>query len=173
MFIEDEHALEVPYNAACARLANLVRDRALIRASQAAYQEGVDRVMRVGPMGDMPGASKLVRVLFLDPVDRGTTRTMALRWEATGTAAGLFPVLDADITLSPDGERRTRLVLVGSYRAPLGRLGAELDRAFLHLVATATIRAFLTDLADTLANPATAPQKHAPSALRPGPAFGT
>jgi hypothetical protein len=172
MFIEAERTLELPYNAARARLANLVHGRALIQASRTAYQQGGDGIIRVGPIGDMPGASKLVRVLFLDPVDRGTTTTVAFRWEAAGTAAGLFPVLDADVTLSPDSEQRTHLALVGSYRAPLGRLGAGLDKAVLHLVATATIRAFLEGFADTLTNPVTAPGNHSPSALVPGPVFG-
>lgn len=172
MFVEEERSLDVPYEAARARMANLIHGRALLQTSRTAYQQGVEAVMRVGPMGDVPGTSKLVRVLFLDPVDRGQTMTVAFRWEAAGTVASLFPVLDADITLSPDGERRTHLAFAGSYRAPLGRLGAELDKALLHLVATATVRAFLAGVADTLTNPVTAPQGHSPSALNPGPALG-
>ena len=45
---------------------------------------------------------------------------LALRWEATGAGGRLFPVLDADLTLAPDGEG-TVLPLAGSYRPPLGR----------------------------------------------------
>lgn len=63
--------------------------------------------------------------------DRGSATTVGLRWEPTGAAAGQFPVLDADITLTPEGEHRTRLALAGTYRAPLGRLGAGLDKAIL------------------------------------------
>jgi hypothetical protein len=173
MFIEDERTLGVPYHAARARLANLVRGRALIQVSRAAYQAGVVGVMRVGPMGEVPGASKLVRVLFLDPVDSGATMTVAFRWEAAGSASSLFPVLDADMTLSPDSDGRAHLAFVGSYRVPLGRLGAELDKAFLHLVATATIRAFLAGLADELTNPAAALESHSSAAPMPSPAFGS
>jgi hypothetical protein len=68
-------------------------------------------------------------VCFLEPVERGGVTTMGLRWEATGPAAGLFPVVDANITLTPDGDRRTQMAFTGTYRAPLGRLGAGLERA--------------------------------------------
>jgi hypothetical protein len=47
----------------------------------------------------VPGASKLVRVSLLEPVPRDDTVRQALRWEATGIMGGLFPVLDADLTL--------------------------------------------------------------------------
>jgi hypothetical protein len=72
---------------------------------------------------------------------------LAIRWEATGPGGGLFPVLDADLTMAPDGERITILTLAGVYRPPLGALGAALDRAILHRVASATIRAFLAQVA--------------------------
>ena len=55
----------------------------------------------------MPVAAKLVRVRVLDPVYRGDVMTVGLRWEATGPAGGLFPVLDADIAISPGGQEGT------------------------------------------------------------------
>ena len=66
----------------------------------------------------------------------------------------LFPALDADLTLRPAGEQATVLTLVGAYRPPLGGLGAGLDRAILHRVATATIRTFLGRVADAIVRPA-------------------
>ena len=118
----------------------------------------------------MPGASKLVRVSFLDPVERGGTVTVGFRWEATGAAAGLFPVLDADIILRPEGEDGTHLSFTGSYRARLGRLGAGLDKAILHRVATATIRVLLADVAAAHTGPAKAAEGLTRPALRPDPA---
>jgi hypothetical protein len=76
--------------------------------------------------------------------------TVALRWEATGAAGGLFPVLDAHISLAPAAEHATRLALTGSYRPPLGRIGAALDKAILNRVAAATIHALLHSIADAL-----------------------
>jgi hypothetical protein len=86
-------------------------------------------------------------------VRRDGTTTVWLRWEATGPVGGLFPVLDADLQLRSEGLEKTRLTLNGCYRPPLGRLGAGLDRAVLHRVAAATIRALLRGIADTLAEP--------------------
>jgi hypothetical protein len=81
------------------------------------------------------------------------TTTVWLRGEATGPAGGLFPVLDADLQLRPEGLEKARLTLNGCYRPPLGRVGSGLDRAVLHRVAAATIRALLRGIADILAEP--------------------
>jgi hypothetical protein len=78
---------------------------------------------------------------------------MVLRWEATGPGGGLFPVLDADISLSRYGQSQTLLALTGAYRPPLGPVGAALDRIALRRIATATIQRFVKLLADTLADP--------------------
>jgi hypothetical protein len=96
---------------------------------------GVSARSRVGPFGEVPGASKLVQVRFLEPVYQTESVTVGLRWEAIGLSGGLFPVLDADISLARDGEQMTRLALVGAYRPPFGRLGAGLDGAILNRVA--------------------------------------
>lgn len=156
MFIALEHTLDVPCAAARARLAAQVHGDALNQASHAAHQRGLQGLARVGPLGDVPGASKLVRVRLLDPVCRDGVMTVGLRWEATGTTGGLFPVLDADITLRPAAGDATSLRMIASYRAPLGRLGAGLDKAILHRVATVTIRALFADIAGVLTHPAAA-----------------
>jgi hypothetical protein len=156
MFVAHELVLDVCYPTARARLARLVAGGGLHGWSQAAYEDGFAGLVPVGPFGDVRGVSKLVRVRFLDPVDRGDSMTQGLRWEATGLTGGLYPVLDADISLRPAGGRATRLALMGSYRPPLGRLGAGLDRVIFNKVATATIRALLRSIADALAGPGTA-----------------
>ena len=134
----------------------------------AACDEGITGLLRVGPAGSAAG--KLVRVSFLDPVYRDDIMTVGLRWEAAGAAGALFPVLDANISISPAGDRRARLALAGSYRPPLGRFGGGLDRAVLHRVAAATMRSLLRGAAEALASPASAAD---PSArLRPAPESG-
>jgi hypothetical protein len=65
-------------------------------------------------------------------------------------------VLDADMSLSAVGEGLTRLALTGSYRHPLGRIGAALDKTILSRVAAATISALLRDIADAVTTPASA-----------------
>jgi hypothetical protein len=163
-----ERVLNVPCHVARARLVNLVNGGELHRVSHTAYQKGLKALMRVGPLGDLPGTSKLVEVRFVDPVERDGATTTGLRWEATGATAGLFPVLDANITLAPEGDR-TRLSFAGTYRPPLGRLGAGLDKAIMHRVAAATIRVLLADVAGALTTPA--PTANDIRAVpRPGPA---
>jgi hypothetical protein len=154
MFIARELMVHAECGAAQARLAQIASASSLASVSQAAYQDGLTHLIRVGPFGDTPGASKLVAVRVLDPVYRENLMTVALRWEATGAAGGLFPVLDANISLAPAGEGSTRLTLTGSYRPPLGRIGAALDKAILNRVAAATIHALLYNIADALTSPA-------------------
>jgi hypothetical protein len=145
--------VQVSAVAAAARLARMADSSSLIGASRAAWDEGL---ARVGPAGPMPGLSKLVRVQFLPAVQRGAVIVLALRWEATGAGGRLFPVLDANITLLPDGEQAALLGLEGVYRPPAGAAGAWLDRAILHRFAAATIRSFLHRIADAISDPAPA-----------------
>ena len=155
MFARKELHLDLSFEAGRARLLNLLRDEALAGASHAAYEAGI-AVIRVGPLGNAPGAGKLVRVSFLEPADRDGLLQVGLRWEATGIAGDLFPVLDGDFTLTPSGAGAARLTLAGVYRPPMGWLGARLDEAVLHRVADATFKALLRSVADTLTGPAPA-----------------
>lgn len=155
MFASQEVILRLPYEVVSARLVHLTNWGALRSASESAYEGGCAMLVRVGPFGDLPGLSKLVRVRALAPVRHEAAETVSLRWEATGPAGELFPVLDADLTLTADRADRSRLALVGSYRPPLGRAGIAVDRAIMNRIATGTLRAFLDDLAGLLtASPA-------------------
>ena len=72
------------------------------------------------------------------------------------------------------GDKTARLTLAGSYRPPLGRLGAGLDRAILHRVATATMRCLLQSVAEALVSPAPAghPAEDASPGWQPAPEPG-
>lgn len=153
MFVVHEVTVGVPLAVATARLASLAAGDGLDGVSEAAYEGGL-AMLRVGPLGSVRGLSKLVQVRFLEPVQRGATMTVPLRWEATGAAGELFPVLDADLILARDGGRRTLLALAGSYRPPFGKAGTVLDRAVMHRVAAATIRSLLGQVAQAIAHPA-------------------
>lgn len=162
MFVAHELPVDASLREAQARFANLLHGAWLAEASATAYDGAVTGLLRVGPAGF--AAAKLVRVSLLDPVYRDEVMTVGLRWEATGPAGSLFPVLDANISILPgqgggtaDGKQTARLALTGSYRPPLGRLGAALDQVAMHRVATATIRALLQDVAAALTG--SAPQK--------------
>ena len=150
VFVLDERIIDVSIGVAQLRLASLAQGGWLNGASEAAYQGGMDYLARVGPFGDLPGASRLVRVQFVDPVYRDGAMTLGVRWEATGVTGGLFPVLDANIRLSGPGGQGSRVMLTASYRPPLGAAGAGLDRLLLHKVATATIGTFLARVTSAL-----------------------
>jgi hypothetical protein len=150
VFVAHEVLVSLSFDAAQAGLASLARGGTLDGASQGAYGDGIGTLLQVGPVGTVPGLSKLVRVQFREPVAHEDSAVLTLRWEATGVSGALFPVLDADITLRPAGESATRLTLAGAYRAPLGPLGAALDRAILHRVATATVASLLRRMASAL-----------------------
>jgi hypothetical protein len=149
MFVGDEVRANVSYDVATRRLAALAGSP-LVSASHGAWADGL---ARVGPAGAVPGLSKLVRVQFRDLVRRDGVATLTLRWQATGALGVLFPVLDADVTLIADGEEATLIGLDGVYGPPGGLVGAGLDRAVLHRIATATVRSFLSRVADAISEP--------------------
>jgi hypothetical protein len=144
VFVGDEIRLDVGFAVARERLARLGESGALFGPSVDAYGPGV---ARVGP----GVVSRLVRVQVRELSWTAKSGGLALRWEATGTGGKLFPVLDADLTLVDFGTQGTLVALAGVYRPPLGPLGQALDRAVLHRVAVATIRAFLGHVAAKLA----------------------
>src|SRR6185437_14659969 len=153
MFTAHYQSLPIDLGVAQTRLAGLMSRDGLSHASQDAYEDGLAHVIRVGPLGDVPGLSKLVKVSFVDPVCQEGTMTLGLRWEAVGVTGGLFPVLDGNLMLTGVDDDTTQLGLVVSYRPPLGNLGARLDKAILSRVADATIRALLRNLATALVSP--------------------
>jgi hypothetical protein len=171
MFVAQDLTVGTGPREAQARFANLIHGAWLAEASAAAYDQALTGLLRVGPAG--LAATKLVQVSLLDPAYRGDAMTVGLRWEATGAAGSLFPVLDANISIAPaqresiaDDGNVARLALTGCYRPPLGHLGAVLDQLVLHRVATATIRALLQNVAAALTNLATA--EHPAKDVRPG-----
>ena len=143
MFVGEEVRVDVGFAVAWARLAQLSDSGALLGTSEDAYTG----LARVGLLG----VSKLVRVQVRELSWADGSAGLAMRWEATGAGGALFPVLDADVRLTPDGAESTLLTLAGVYRPPLGSLGAALDRAILHRVAAATIRSFVAQVAAQIA----------------------
>jgi len=152
VFVHDEVLMDVGFDAARARLAKLSRGGLLTAASADAYGQGIADLVRVGPLGPVPGLSRLAEVRLRDLAGSDDRAALALRWEAIGPGSGLFPVLDANLTLTAAGEQASSLTLTGTYRPPAGAMGAILDRTILHQVAAATIRDFLARVAETIAS---------------------
>ena len=153
VFVAAEGTAPARLEDAVARLRHLINHGVLRSTSQEAYEGGLSAVVRVGPFGPVPGLSRLVRVLVDEPVQRGATVTMPIRWEATGAAGDLFPLLDADLTLTGAEPDQVRVRLDGSYRPPLGRAGETLDHLVMHRLAVATMKSLMTGLVAGLSDP--------------------
>jgi hypothetical protein len=145
MFVGDEVRLDVGFAVARERLTRLGESGALFAPSADGYGAGL---ARVGP----GVVSKLVRVQVHQLSWTDKSGGLALRWEATGAGGKLFPVLDADLTLTDFGTQGTLVALAGVYRPTLGVLGQALDRVVLHRVAAATVKSFLAQVAAQLAD---------------------
>lgn len=157
MFVDHEVVLGVGFPLARASLRRFAADGLLSHASSEAYSDGLDGLLRVGPFGDVPVAAKLVRVLLLEPVEKDARMTLPMRWEATGVMGRLFPVLDANLTLTQIDEESTCLALHGAYRPPMAGIGESLDRMLLHRAATATVRSLVKRISATIEVSARAP----------------
>jgi hypothetical protein len=149
MFVRDEVSVDASFAAACRRLSTLMDGSALVRASHGAWGEGL---ARVGLASGVPGLARLVNVQFRELALRSGVAVLTLRWQAAGASGGLFPALDADLTLIPNGENAALLGLEGVYGPPAGALGAALDRAVLHRIGAATTRSFLSRIAQAIAD---------------------
>jgi hypothetical protein len=158
MFVGAEAVLDVSFDAARAGLTRAIGGEWLLTASADAYSEWSKGLARVGPRGPGWTMSRLVEVRFRELVTRGNEAVLTLRWEAVGSSGGLFPVLDADITLVRHGPAASLLSLSGAYRPPLGALGAALDRVVLHRMAEATIQGFVNQLGEAVVRLAAEPR---------------
>jgi hypothetical protein len=97
MFASHEFLLGISFEAARARLVNLTHG-GWLATSGGAHADGLAGLIGGRPVRAVPGTPELVSVRLLEPVPAGDGVRLALRWEATGAAGRLFPVLDADLT---------------------------------------------------------------------------
>jgi hypothetical protein len=137
----------------------------LSEAADISYREGEELRAQVGI--NCPRVHKTVRLEVGEPLGRADQTTIPLHWEAVG-ATGLFPTMDADLTLAKVGPRITQLSFRGSYEPPLGTLGLALDRT-LHRIAEVTVKRFTDRLGSALvAWPPEMPVASDPSSVPPG-----
>ena len=172
MFISTEIRLDIGFDAARDKLANLARDELVGRASGEAYDHWQAGLVRVGPRGTMSGMYRIARVRIADMVTHGNSALWAMRWEVAGSGGTLVPALDADIKLIQAGPDVTVLAVSGVCRPPLARL-AGLDQTGTHQVAEATIQAFASQIAASIADPPAAPDAgHRTTLPAPAPEAG-
>jgi hypothetical protein len=143
MFVRGQVQAAVSFAVSQARLADLARGAGLLRAAYQAYGHGITAFGQDDPRPPARGAATLAGARFGDLVARHDRVHMMLRWEVIAPDGTLFPILDADLALTPAGERATTLALAGVYRSLPGAQGRGPDWAGLQRVAAMTIQAFL------------------------------
>ena|SRR5690242_8136077 len=131
MFVSDQAMLNISFEVALARLATLTGSGALTRVSAEASAAGTSSGMR-----------PLARSRFRDLVMQPGLAVLAVRWETGDPDGEPFPVLDADLTLTPAGPGAALLQLAGVYRADPGEDG--------HRKATTSLGGFLDRIAETI-----------------------
>jgi hypothetical protein len=157
LFIGDHVLL----NVARTRLGDLADGGVLLGASEHAYGETISGLAEAA--GSVADASQLAGVLPADITETDGMAQLALHWEATTGDGGLFPALDADLTLTAAGDQTTVFALTGVFRPPPGLADAGLDREIVCWFAAAALRVFLTRLAAAMVHPA---------GVAPGPPAG-
>jgi hypothetical protein len=150
--VGDRVLLDVSFPAARVRLPILVRDGALVAASEEAYGAGITGLVQLA--GPAAGLTRLAGVGLEDLAETDRCAHVVLRWEAIAADGTLFAALDADLMLVPAGDQATALALAGACRPQPGPAGAGLDRAIVRRFAAAATRSFVARVACALVHPA-------------------
>jgi hypothetical protein len=145
VFVGDHMLMDACLDSATRQLALFAGDGMLLSASEYAYGAGITDLAAAA--GLAVGMSRLVGVRAGDLIETEGCARLWLRWEAIGSDGTLFPALDADLTLSPAGEKTTVLTLAGVYRPPEN---AGLDAGIVRCIAAVTIGSFIARLACAL-----------------------
>ena len=134
MFVSHAATLDVSFEVAMTRLAALTGSGVLTQISVDAYAAGAP-----------PSVPWLTGSRFRDLIARPGRAVLAVRWETDGHYGEPFPVLDADLTLTPAGPSAALLELSGIYRADSGedgpRMGAVVLGGFVDRIAETITRA--------------------------------
>jgi hypothetical protein len=151
VFAADQVLVDTSFAAARRRLGRLAGDGVLLGAAEHAYGAGITGLAEAaGPAARM---TRLAGVRPADLIETPERARLGLRWEAIGSDGAVYPVLDADLTLTPAGEATTLLALAGVYRLG-GQPDAGLDPGIVRCLAAVTIRSFIARLACALMHPA-------------------
>jgi hypothetical protein len=130
----------------------------------------LETVLASGPSGWLPGAdqgqpataeldvrlgtSRIARRVVVrtgavtDWLGHGRCR-LPIAWQAAEHPER-YPRLAGTLELVSVAPRRTKLALVATYHPPAGLVGAAADRAVMHTVAEASLRAFVSRIAAVL-----------------------
>ena len=113
-----------------------------------AYRNGEELRLKMGLAGTPPRIAKTITMTPGAPDRRPGNTRIPIRWEATDS--GMFPTMDADLSIVALGDEKTKLALQGNYEPPLGAVGATLDRFLMHHIAESTVKHFVDQVAEAV-----------------------
>jgi hypothetical protein len=93
---------------------------------------------------------KRVNIEFGDPVKLSTWAVIPIWWQPT-FGRKLLPVMNGKVDVAPVSPHETRLTVSGMYEPPLGKIGEQIDQAFMHRVAEGTVKELAESIAGRLA----------------------
>lgn len=111
----------------------------LSRSAGVAYRNGEALLATLSGPGMV---AKTVTLELGEPIHRADSTAMPLSWWATGTP-GLFPTMEAELSVAAMGPDMTQVTFQGTYKPPLGIVGQVLDRTLLHRFAESSVKDFV------------------------------
>jgi hypothetical protein len=84
----------------------------------------------------------------VDAIPSPTTR-LELEWEAA-TMPGLFPFMNAELSVYPLTATETQLDFLGHYEPPFGMMGKAMNAIVGYRIAEVSVHRFVTDIAEYL-----------------------
>jgi hypothetical protein len=96
-------------------------------------------------MATLTGPARFAKTVTLEmgePIQRADSTAVPLSWWATGTP-GMFPTMEAELSVAAMGPDLTQVTFQGTYKPPLGIVGHVLDRTLLHRFAESSVKDFV------------------------------
>lgn len=136
MFVQYYGMVERPFAEVERDLLDL--GDALAGPADSAYRLGEGLLVKIGG----GGVAKTVLLDLKSPVRGDGMTSVPLEWWATGTP-GLFPRMEAELTVAEMGATLTQVRFQGTYQPPLGPVGRILDRTLFGRFAEASVKDFV------------------------------
>lgn len=111
----------------------------LTRSATLAYRNGEALMATLSGPGVV---AKMVALEMGEPIRSADSTSVPLSWWATGTP-GLFPTMDAELSVAAMGPELTQVSFQGTYKPPLGIVGQVLNRTLLHRFAESSVKDFV------------------------------
>lgn len=143
MLVRQVRRIRAPHRAVESVLAGLGSE--VSGVAEGAYRRGEAFRQRLEATPGLPAKDVLMSV--------GTARIRSdgaafpVTWRATGPTS-IFPKMEADVVVAPEGDDCSLVVFEGSYDPPFGMIGSAADRLGLNRVAELTVASWFDGFVD-------------------------